>query len=310
MKLLIGIDGGGTKTDFVLCKEDGTVLKRVIKSASNPNDIGVEKSVIILKNGIEELLTDTSIDNVASLFAGISGGITGNNREILNAELKKIVGDKVIVNNHSDMLNALSSGIGSADGCVIIAGTGSIGYGRKNGKFLRVGGYGIHIDKGGSGYDFGSDALYYALCDKDGREKSTILTKLLEDKIGDLVENVGDIISKGKTYVASFAPVVFEGYRLGDWACVEIVKKNARELSKIFNTLAAFIGADTCPVVLAGGVFRDFDIIEKHLHKHLKYNFQFVIPSLPPVYGSVSEAAFAVEVDVDESFREKFKCTI
>lgn len=310
MNLLIGIDGGGTKTDFALCREDGTVLKRVIKPASNPCDIGVDKSVLILKSGIDELLKDNLTDEVISLFAGISGGITGNNREILNAELKKIMGGKVIVNNHSDVINALSSGIGSDDGCVVIAGTGSIGYGRKNGHFVRVGGYGIHIDKGGSGYDFGSDALYYALCGKDGRGDDTVLIKMLEEKVGVLVENVGNIINGGKTYVASFAPLVFEGYRLGDRACIEIVERNAQEIAKIFNALAHFVGADICPVVLTGGIFKEFDIIKKHLRRHLKFKFRFVIPYLPPVYGSVSEAAFAAGIDTSGIFKDNFGHTI
>ena len=45
----VGIDGGGTKTDFALCDENVNILKRVTLGASNPNDIGIDNTLKILK---------------------------------------------------------------------------------------------------------------------------------------------------------------------------------------------------------------------------------------------------------------------
>ena len=56
MRFLIGIDGGGTKTDFVLCDTAGRVISRVRKNGSNLNNIGFEKAIGIVKEGINELL--------------------------------------------------------------------------------------------------------------------------------------------------------------------------------------------------------------------------------------------------------------
>lgn len=41
--LFLGIDGGGTKTEFVLVSSEGYVLKRLVKSGCNPNDIGYDQ---------------------------------------------------------------------------------------------------------------------------------------------------------------------------------------------------------------------------------------------------------------------------
>ena len=53
--VMIGIDGGGTKTDFVLFRGDGTVVRRLILEGSNPNVYGMEEAQKTLKQGIDSL---------------------------------------------------------------------------------------------------------------------------------------------------------------------------------------------------------------------------------------------------------------
>ena len=76
---MIGIDGGGTKTEFILCTEKGIILDRVKLSRSNPNDIGLEKCCEVLTEGIDKLLEIAP--SVCSIFAGIAGCLTGDNAE-------------------------------------------------------------------------------------------------------------------------------------------------------------------------------------------------------------------------------------
>ena len=55
-KYYLGIDGGGTKTEFILIDEQGNVLNRYLDKGSNPNDIGIENCVSVLRGGIERTL--------------------------------------------------------------------------------------------------------------------------------------------------------------------------------------------------------------------------------------------------------------
>ena len=55
-KMMIGIDGGGTKTEFVLFSESGRVLNRIVLGGSNPNTVGMENAINILQLGIDTLL--------------------------------------------------------------------------------------------------------------------------------------------------------------------------------------------------------------------------------------------------------------
>ena len=305
MKLLIGIDGGGTKTDFIACDMEGNLIKRIIKAGSNPIDIGMESALNLMIEGINELTYGYSENDILSIYAGLSGGTTGDNKERVNAKLREKFSRDIIINNHTDGLNALICGVGNNDGCVVISGTGTVGFGRRSGKVVQIGGYGYLIDRGGSGYDYGRDALYYSLCDLDKRGEKTLITDILEQKLGGIRKSIDHIYKKGKSYIASFAPAVFEAYKAGDKIAIRIVEENSCEIAKIFNALARYQEERVCDVVLAGSVFKDFKIIQPHLEHYLEHDFHYIFINMPPVCGAVIQAAInAGIVDLDQ-FKKK-----
>lgn len=79
-KYYIGIDGGGTKTDFLICDNDLTPIRQLTLGGCNPNDIGMERCISVLRRGLNQL-TEGLDSNQIVLFAGISGGTTGNNQK-------------------------------------------------------------------------------------------------------------------------------------------------------------------------------------------------------------------------------------
>lgn len=307
MKYIVGIDGGGTKTDFVACDVSGNLVNRIIVGPSNPVDLGIDSAIHVLLNGLEALVPD--VREIRSIFAGISGGTSGKCQELLNKGLKEKLGHDIIIHNHSDAVNALNTGAGTGDGAVVVSGTGSVAYLRKERKIFRIGGYGYLLDKGGSGYDFGRDALYSALCDLDGRGEKTCITEMAEEKTGGIRQHLDVVYQKGKAYIASFAPMVFQAYQMGDKVAEQIIAENAREYAKLFNRLGELSGKECCEVVLTGSVFQSADIILKYVKPHLRYAFRFLFPQMPPVYGAVLEAAEYAEVGADfaEQLRERFQ---
>ena len=69
----LGIDGGGTKTVFKLVDENGIAIREIRKGAANPNDIGMENAITLLRSGISEVCQGIPYSDI-TMFAGIAGG--------------------------------------------------------------------------------------------------------------------------------------------------------------------------------------------------------------------------------------------
>lgn len=190
------------------------------------------------------------------------------------------------------------------DGAAVIAGTGSVGFCKKDGQVLRIGGYGYLFDKGGSGYDYGRDAIYHALCaagwqrGKDAdRQAAGSANRRYSGKSPRFVSQI-------KAYIASFAPIVFEAYRQGDTVAKQIVHANTKELASIFRLLAQHQEKDVCEVVLSGSIWNEFDLIRPHLLSCLNTAFRFILCRVPPVYGAAIQAALQAGYTNITEFKE------
>ena len=177
----LGIDGGGTKTEFVLTDTDGRVLERVILGGSNPTDVGMKVTCEVLDSGIRRACRKMPLHQI-SVFAGLAGGISGNNRK----EIRSFLDDYGFgaVENGSDGENAIAAGLGDGDGIVVILGTGAIAFSQQNGSQRRFGGYGHFFEDAGSGFSIGRDGVLAALKNEDGSGKTTLLHDLVLKKCG------------------------------------------------------------------------------------------------------------------------------
>ena len=177
---VIGLDGGGTKTDGVLVGQDGRVLARRCVGASNPNDVGEEASAAVVRALAEVLATEAGVHLAdCFVFGGISGAL--NHREGLTARLRSAVPAPGGVEIDSDMVNLLSAELPDRDGACIICGTGSACFVRRGQEVFRIGGWGYLLDSAGSGSDIGRQALEAALRAQDGRGCPTALSAKLAD---------------------------------------------------------------------------------------------------------------------------------
>ncbi len=282
---LLGIDGGGTKTEFLLADSNKSEIKRLILGASNPASAGIENTYSVLDNGIKEVCQGLNTSEI-SVYAGIAGAKSGVNRQLLNAFLSKF-GFKAC-GCGSDVDLALEVALKGENGTAVIMGTGMVAYSRSGKKLHRTGGWGYMIDKGGSGFCFGSDALNAAFEFFDGRGGSETILKLIENKLGKSLEAcVAEIYAGGTAYVASFAPVIFEAYRLGDAVASDILERNAFEAAKVIN--AAKKNADG-KIVICGGLCKQKEILYPFLKKYIEGEASIVFSDEPMVNGAVSLA--------------------
>ena len=252
VKYLLGIDGGGTKTEFLLTDSDKKEIARVKLGPSNPVDIGIENTKKILERGIRQVCEGINLREV-SVFAGLAGGITGDNKEQIKAFLSQF--NFAFYDNGSDTENALSMALKGEDGVAVIMGTGIIAFSQVGSTKHRIGGWGYHIDQGGSGYNFGSDALDSALKSIDGRGGSKLIKDLMEQHLAEpLPKAIADIYQGGKAYVASFAPFVFAAFNQGDKEAERIIDKNVKEFAQIITAGKKFLGDENGKVVICGGL--------------------------------------------------------
>lgn len=294
IKYLLGIDGGGTKTEFLLTDLNGTEIKRVFLGASNPVNIGIENTKNILRDGISEIC-DGITPACVSVFAGIAGAGSDNIKKSLGEFLSEF-GFGAFANG-CDTDNAVRTALNGRNGVAVIMGTGIIAFACLDGKTHRAGGRGFMIDKGGSGFCFGSDALNAAFEAVDGRGGSVMMLKLVEEKLGKSLENsVADIYTGGASYVASFAPVVFDAYINGDKKAEEIIERNSREAAKIIRAALDFLDCENKKVVICGGLCRQKDILRPFLIGHLGEDVIIEFSDAATVNGAVSIAKSLAEV--------------
>lgn len=162
----------------------------------------------------------------------------------------------------NDAVPALTSGTGGAlEGCVLIAGTGSIAHAvRADGSSARAAGCGPAFLDGGCGYDIGQKSLCAAAKAGDGRGPFTRLLHLLCQVAG--VDGLAELVrwvyaEPGWARVASLAPAVVQCAVCGDSVAQQILQEGVADLVNM--TQAAVKQLRMLPnftLVLAGGMLR------------------------------------------------------
>ncbi len=250
----IGIDGGGTKTEGVLCDETGKRLARKVESGSNPNDIGLNETAELLCRLIVALCDEGKVAvEDTRIFAGISGcGIADT-----AARLEKILQPHFRISVDSDIVNVIEAGLQGREGVVVIAGTGSsFAVSRGNGYTI-YGGSGHLFEEGGSGYSVAKGGFIAALNDEDGIGAHTKITQFYQERLGGKIKpSLEGVYKGGKRFIASFAPLVFEAFEQGDGQAKEILAQNAACIAQTLRKIFAASGVER-RVALSGGLFKN-----------------------------------------------------
>jgi glucosamine kinase len=206
----------------------------------------------------------------------------------------------VVVN---DALIALEAGAPGAAGVVVIAGTGSIAYGRDSrGRAARAGGWGYVLGDEGSGYWLGRQALRAVLRASDGRGPATPLTARVlahyeVSRPQDLVREIYYGRFKPST-VAACASLVEEVANEGDTWAQALIDTGAQELSLAARAVCDRLSLPDGPVILAGGIFRAVPRLRVGMiHALTTHRPGIVVRPLTqePAAGAVSLALSAAE---------------
>jgi len=258
---VLGIDAGGTKTVCLLADERGMIVSEGRGPGANllaAGELGVEK---VLHEVMETAIGDRAI-TPAAICLGIAGVDREDEARTVRAIMRRIgYKSRVLVVN--DALIALVAGARDGPGVVIIAGTGSIAYGRNGaGDAARAGGWGHMIGDEGSGYWIGREALAAVMRAADGRGPATqlggdILAHFAVDDESRLPRIVYDR-DQPRMSVAALGPIVERAAELGDAVATRILERAADELVLAAGSVASQLNmrGDLFTFFLAGGIFR------------------------------------------------------
>ncbi len=238
MKYLIGMDGGGTKTKCILTDINLNPIFETTGGPSNFLVIGTEKVSETILNLINDCSSSQKISssNIEAIVLGTTGGGRKSDAEILETQIIKVASQKSITTNkfrvESDARIALEGAFSGKPGSILIAGTGSIMFGKdEEGKIHRVGGFGRFIGDEGSGYRIGRIGLNAVARYFDGRAKLTKIADLLEQEFS--ISNSEQLITevyRNNFNIASVTPLVFDAAESGDIIAQRILEDEANEL--------------------------------------------------------------------------------
>jgi glucosamine kinase len=277
MGLVIGVDAGGSRTRVVVADATGETITTAERegAAVKPGDI--ERSAAIIAAAVRDAMVtlDPTLGTPRALCAGVAGaGRESERRALSEALMSESLADEVLVLTDAEI--ALADAFGDEAGIILIAGTGSIAYGRgPSGTLERVGGWGPAIGDEGGGLWIARRALSVVTAATDGREPATSLVgAILTAAELDEVEALIPWASAATTsQIASLAPVVVAAAESGDLRANALLGLAAEELVLHVRTLARSLFVDeraAVDVALGGGLLEPGSALRRRVEHRLK----------------------------------------
>jgi len=291
--VILGVDGGGTKTEFVLCNTEGNIIKAFKLEGTNVSLAGTDNTFNTFCHGIDLCIAEH--DKLSGIFIGTAGSGLEEIEKRLRAKYPLF---NIFID--SDGINALSC-INSADAAVI-CGTGSIIFIRDGNSFKKIGGWGAMLGDPGSAFNFGKQAIKAAIAYEDGISTDsyfydTICKTCSTNKIR------GTFSRKEVSYIASLSSTVFNAYAKGNKTAKKIIQHEMKELAELMKKSLTGGRISAC-----GGMFEHYSgYLLPILKEYVSEEFEFVLPPLPPVYGACVECAKRIDADIDLNFESSFK---
>ena len=275
--LVVGVDGGGTKTRALLADAAGTQLAEASGSGSTVKPQEAERSAGIIAGVVRDLLEESDKADIKPrvLFVGVAGVGRPSEREALHEALSSHnLAEELVID--TDFSVALTDAFGEGPGVLVIAGTGSSAFARgPAGATARCGGWGPVIGDEGSGSWIGRRALSVVAAAADGREPETALTGavLTAAEVSETSELIRWASNATPATLATLAPVVLSVADGGDLRANSIVSMAVEELALHVRALARQLFTDeraSVPVALTGGLLKKGSSFRKRLEHRLK----------------------------------------
>jgi N-acetylglucosamine kinase len=298
MKYYLGIDGGQSGTTAVIGDAAGSVLGT--GEAGPCNHAAAHEGRAKLERAVTESLTaacvqaklDAGTVEFEAACVGMSGG-PDDKREILAGLLRV---RKLMVTNDAEV--ALWGATESGEGVIVIAGTGSIGFGRNGaGRTARAGGWGFVFGDEGGAFDIVRQAMRAALRMEEGWGAPTVLRDVMLQATDSA--NANDALHRmytpewPRSKAATLAPLVDEAADNGDAIALQLMNDAAMQLSLLAASVRSQLWSrrEEMEVAYIGGVFRSQRLLERfRLLVELEEGVTCIAPRRDPAEGALRAA--------------------
>ncbi len=275
MRLVLGFDGGGTKTECVLMDEARHILARSLSGPSNPLRAGFQAAAAALQQAADRALAEARIEHplIVAVCAGLAGVGHPEAAKKLHESLSAIFAEaRVCV--VTDLALCLEA-TGQRPAVVLVAGTGSaaIGWDSK-GHLSRVGGYGPLLGDQGSAYDIGRQAILLALRARDRAGGDTPLGIQILRQLE--CPSWAELQNRARTAADEVFPRVFpivaSASDAGDEVAHELLRDAAIELALLVEMIVERLGLRETSFLLAktGGMIGRSAILDAELDDRLR----------------------------------------
>jgi len=274
VSIFLGIDGGGTKTSCVIGDEN-SLLGAGTSGGSNVVRVGERQARESLGAAIRQACAAANVDptQIQRTCAGIAGGARPEIDGVVRRLLSEFVSGQIEV--VGDMVIAMEAAFGSGPGVIVIAGTGSIAYGRNsNGEAARAGGWGFAISDEGSGHWIGRSAIAAAMraYDEDGIEDTgALLENIMKAWSVDSREQLVLTANKSADFAALVPAVVFAA-DAGNTTARDVLTQAGTELATLAGIVIGRLFGNTgaVPVALSGGIFRNSALVRQIVDENIR----------------------------------------
>jgi N-acetylglucosamine kinase-like BadF-type ATPase len=267
--IVVGVDGGGTKTHVAVANEAGELLGFSANGASNWEMVGLVGAATAITRAVQTAIAEADItpDDVDAAVFGLAGVDWPSDEERLMPLITRLRlrGPRIVLN---DSLIALRAGTARSWGVVIISGTGAVAAGRNQaGETFRTLGLGWEFGDWGSASDIVQEALRGVANAYTGRGPETTLTATLCAYAG--ASTAADLLERASRGTPGFsyedyedprvAPLVIRDAERGDAVARDILYRAGTSLGDAAALVANRLSMEQDPfhVVLAGGLFRN-----------------------------------------------------
>lgn len=291
MGIWIGIDGGGTKTKFLAVNETGKRLGSYITGGTYYHLDGIETVCTRLIEGISAVKGNNDILGICFGMPGFGESGTSDDEAVEKIRSSLSPYELYVVN---DVEAGWAGSLALSAGVNIVAGTGSIAYGRnQDGISARSGGWMEFFSDEGSGYWLGRRALELFAKQSDGRLPKGKLYELLGAYLNLQDDNemnslVRDTYAPSREKTASLQRILFEAAKAGDRSAIKLYEEAGQELAMIADATIRKLQFSSTPTLsYSGGVFETGELILKPFRDSMKMQANLVVPALEPVEGAV-----------------------
>lgn len=299
MRVILGVDGGGSKTHAVVADESGNKLGEGVSGPGNHQGCGIEIALENVRQAALDALAEAHVtaDDVSFVQYGLAGADREHDYQILRPALSTLPFTQYDI--VCDTLEGLRTGSPDNIGVVLVCGSGTNAMGRnRSGEMVQTGGFGYLFGDTAGGYHLAAETFRAAVRSMEFRAVPSKLPAMVAAALGfSTMEQAVDQYLDQEIYhvPAELAIVAHEAANLGDALAISLLQEMGRELGlaaiSVLRKLGGF-GGDPFPVVLVGSVFQKgrnthiLETLQTTVHE-LYPEADFVIPKMAPVYGSI-----------------------